>query len=189
MPVQMLGQQSRKRHRSDDNVLHEFLQNGILKPPASPRSSSSNLRGSEDSFEPNWQMLESIWDADRSQDSVYSSVIDLADVDESLNFATLGLPCEQESPCHFMFDQADIVAALDEDQDDLRDWILDNIAGVVETHGNKISRLAKVQARALKESRDNSLVWQYSDSDELLGAYCDGIWFSRKEIEGLTICK
>jgi len=70
--------------------------------------------------------------------------------------------------------------------DGMREWVLHNLAGVVES--KKVSRLAKVQARALLAKRDNSLKWEYDCNDELLGARCDGEWFSREEIESLTLC-
>lgn len=65
--------------------------------------------------------------------------------------------------------------------DDVREWVKDNIAGVTEK--GKISRLARVQMDATRNGRDSNLKWVYDANDQMIGATCDGVWFSSAEIK------
>ena len=50
----------------------------------------------------------------------------------------------------------------------------------------KESRLAKIQRAALAAGRSSQLSWQYDSRDEMIGAWCDGVFFDRAELLSLS---
>ena len=50
----------------------------------------------------------------------------------------------------------------------------------------KDSRLASTQRNALKHGRSTGLSWQYTKEEDMLGAFCDGVWFGREELLSLS---
>jgi hypothetical protein len=74
--------------------------------------------------------------------------------------------------------------AMDSDVEK-REWLADNVIGVIETQS--VSRLAQVQMDALREGRDNSLKFVYDERDELTGANCDGVFFSRDDLRKMSV--
>ena len=70
-------------------------------------------------------------------------------------------------------------------KDRKREWLQDNVIGVVET--KQISPLARVQMRALQDGRDSNLKFVYDQNDELEGATCDGVFFSMEELRKMSV--
>ena len=48
------------------------------------------------------------------------------------------------------------------------------------------SRLAQTQRAALQAGRSTALKWEYNAKDEMMGAFCDGVWFGRDELMALS---
>ena len=70
-------------------------------------------------------------------------------------------------------------------KDRKRMWLQDNVIGVVEK--KQISPLARVQMQALKDGRDSNLKFVYDQNDELEGATCDGVFFSKEELQKMSM--
>ena len=66
-----------------------------------------------------------------------------------------------------------------------REWLAENVIGVIETQS--VSLLAQVQMDALRQGRDNSLKFEYDECDELTGAMCDGVFFSRDQLREMSV--
>ncbi len=75
--------------------------------------------------------------------------------------------------------------AIEEDES-LRDWLHEYVAGIVEKKG-EMTRLARAQIEAFRDGRKGSIEWKYEgESDTLVGAVVDGKFFDLAELKSFS---